>query len=82
MSTTSRLKLLATIDAKRLSRLGIDAAYDQLEKLEKKLPTLYGDKKTRIEFTIEKLTEELEKTEDNAGNMVHGGNIEGGCETG
>ena len=78
MSTTSRLKLLASIDAKRLSRLGVNAAYDQLDKLEQKLPNLHGDKKTRIEFTIEKLKEELEKIEDNAYNMVHGGNIEGG----
>jgi len=76
--STSRLKLLATIDAKRLSRLGIDAAYDQLDKLEKMLPKLYGDKKIRVQYTIEILKNELEKTEDNAINMVHGGNIEGG----
>ena len=74
-----RLKLSATIEAKRIARLNIDVAYAKLESLEKRVSGMKkGDGKTKTQFIIDILKDELEKLEDNSINMIHGGQAEGG----
>ena len=58
-----RLKLQATIEAKRISRLNIDMAYSKLDQLEEQLKKMKkdNDAKTKMTYVVEILKEELEK---------------------
>lgn len=75
-----RLKLRATLQAKKISRLNIETAYEKLEEYEQQLRYLVKHKKSDkyLEILIEILKQELERLEDNAANMCYGGLIEGG----
>jgi len=78
-----RIKLSATIEAKRIIRLNINVAYAKLETLEERIKEMKnGNGKKKTQFIIDILKEELEKIEDNSINMIHGGNIEGGSRGG
>ena len=79
----NRLKLQAKLEAKRISRLSYDNALEKLEELEDSVKTMReGPNKIKTKFLIEMLSEELDKIEDNAVNMVHGGPVEGGMRGG
>jgi hypothetical protein len=79
----NRLKLQAKLEAKRISRLSYDNAAEKLEELEETVKTMReGPNKIKIKFLIEMLSEELDKIEDNAVNMIHSGPVEGGMRGG
>ena len=73
-----RLKLKATIEAKKISRLNEDVANEQLENLKKKGKKLTGKAKESNDILVSVLEEELERKIDAYNNMSYGGNIEGG----
>lgn len=76
----NRTRLKATLHAKRISRLNLDIAYEKLEEYEHQHRVLVKHKKTDkyLETLIDVLKQELDRLEDNAANMCHGGSIEGG----
>ena len=76
----NRIRLRAKLHAKKISRLNIEIAYEKLEDYEHTLRMLIKDKKTDLylETLVDILKQELEKLEDNAANMCHGGAIDGG----
>tara|TARA_B100001996_G_scaffold75660_1_gene55864 strand:- start:109 stop:438 length:330 start_codon:yes stop_codon:yes gene_type:complete len=74
-----RLKLKATIEAKKLARLDQDVAYDKLKEMKQKVKTLTGDAKAKTEIMISVLFSELEKNADTYANACYGDAIEGGC---
>lgn len=79
----NRLKLQAKLEAKRISRLSYDNAAEKLEEMEETVKTMReGPNKIKIKFLIEMLSEELNKIEDNAVNMIHSGPVEGGMRGG
>lgn len=73
-----RLKLKATIEAKKIARLNEDVANEQLENLKKKGKKLTGKAKENNDILISVLEEELERKIEAYNNMSYGGNIEGG----
>ena len=75
-----RLKLKATIEAKRISRMGQDTAHEKLEEFKKVLKKMEnGPSKEKMEIMISVLHAELEKNEETYANAEYGGTIEGGC---
>jgi hypothetical protein len=74
-----RLKLKATLEAKKIARLDQEVAYDKLKEMKKKLPSLTGDAKAKTEIMISVLFAELEKNADTYANASYGDSIEGGC---
>lgn len=73
-----RLKLKATIEAKKIARLNEDVANEQLENLKKKGKKLTGKAKESNDILVSVLEEELERKIEAYNNMSYGGNIEGG----
>ena len=78
--TVLRTKLRASIDAKRISRSGLDNAYEKLEVYEKTIKRLKKSKQdtTDIDVKKEALEDELQRVEDTMANMQLGSNIEAG----
>ena len=79
----NKLKLQAKLEAKRISRLSYDNAVEKLEELEETVKTICeGPSKIKTKILIEMLSQELDKIEDNAINMIHSGPVEGGMRGG
>tara|TARA_B110001450_G_C17482371_1_gene424785 strand:- start:47 stop:310 length:264 start_codon:yes stop_codon:yes gene_type:complete len=84
----NKLKLQAKLEAKRIARLSYDNAVEKLEELEESVKTMReGPNKIKTKFLIEMLSQELDKIEDNAINMIHsgmrgGGGGGSGCDAG
>ena len=74
-----RLKLKATIEAKKIARLDQEVAYDKLKEMKRKVVNLTGDAKAKTEIMISVLFSELEKNADTYANACYGDSIEGGC---
>jgi hypothetical protein len=75
-----KVKLRATIEAKRIARTGIEEAEKKLDELVKLRKKLKADKKdtTRLDVMIEVLGDELDKIEEANANSQHGCPIDGG----
>ena len=73
-----KLKLKATIEAKKISRLNEDVANEKLKELKKNGKKLTGKAKESNDILVSVLHEELERKIDAYNNMSYGGNIEGG----
>ena len=75
-----KVKLRATIEAKRIARTGIEEAEKKLNKLIQLRKELKSKKKdtSRIDVTIEVLGDELDKIEEAKANSQHGCPIDGG----
>lgn len=79
----NRLKLQAKLEAKRISRLSYDNAAEKLEELKESVKTMCeGSNKIKTKFLIKMLSQDLDKIEDNAINMIHSGPVEGGMRGG
>ena len=79
-SVDLKVKLRATIEAKRIARTGLEEAekkYDELVKIRKKMKSTKKDL-TRIDVMIEVLGDEIDKITEAAANAQHGCPIEGG----
>ena len=75
-----KVKLRATIEAKRIARTGLEEAekkFDELVKLRKKLKSKKGDI-SKIDIMIEVLGDEIDKIAEASANAQHGCPIEGG----
>jgi hypothetical protein len=71
-----RVKLRATIEAKRISRSGLDNAEERLKELRKQRKHIKKDTKENVEyidFLIEVLDGELNKIEEASANMQFSG---------
>lgn len=75
-----RMKLKATMEGKRLSRLSEDVAFEKLKEMERKLKNMpNGEKRDRQQIIYSVLREEMEKKVEVYNNMQFGGVIDGGC---
>jgi t-SNARE complex subunit (syntaxin) len=75
-----KVKLRATIEAKRIARTGLEEAekkFDELVKLRKKLKAKKQDF-SRLDVMIEVLGDEIDKISEAAANAQHGCPIDGG----
>lgn len=73
-----RIKLKATLEAKKIARLSEDVAYERLDDLKRKGKKMTGKAKESNDIMISVLKEELDKKLEAYNNMSYGGNIEGG----
>lgn len=75
-----RLKLKATIEAKRIARMDQDKAYEKLKEFREQLKNMHdGPSKAKMEIMVSVLHAELEKNDETYANAEYGGCIEGGC---
>ena len=73
-----RIKLKATLEAKKISRLSEDVAYERLDELKRKGKRMTGKAKESNDIMVSVLKEELDKKLEAYNNMSYGGNIAGG----
>jgi hypothetical protein len=73
-----RIKLKATLEAKKIARLSEDVAYECLDELKRKGKKMSGTAKESNDIMVSVLKEELDKKLEAYNNMSYGGNIEGG----
>ena len=75
-----RDKLRATIEAKRISRIGIEEAENKLNELIKQRKKLHAKKAnvSKLDIMIEVLEEEINKITEASSNTQHGCPIDGG----
>ena len=80
MSQDTRLKLRATLEAKRIARSGLDNAYDKLDEWKKLRKRLRKQKKdlSNLNIKIDVMVEEIAKIEFNSANMQYGDVVDGG----
>ena len=74
-----RLKLRATMEAKKIARMSEDVAHEKLKRMQKNVKLMKGEKKEKTSIMISVLHEELERKIDVYNNMQFGGCIDGGC---
>lgn len=75
-----KVKLRATLEVKRISRSGLNNAYEKVDEWKDLRKRLRKEKKdlTNLDFKIDLLEQEIEKIEENSVNMNFGGVVEGG----
>lgn len=76
----TRIKLKAKLEAKRIARMGLDKAYDNLDEFKKLRKRLTKENKdvSGLDIKIDTLEEELLRLEEVADNMECGGDLQGG----
>jgi hypothetical protein len=74
----NKLKLRASIEASRLSRLKLDDAFDLLRDYRKELDVSKGERKKYLDILVSMLDDRLENKMNSINNSVHGGEIGGG----